>query len=533
MALIDIQGAERVAPSNSRLVALNTAWRFLAEGSVFRLAVGSFLFAAIAMVIWRQLGQAEIGDSAIWDYVAQSILRGQIPYRDVVEIKTPGSAYLSALAMWIARVFGLRDIFGVRVLDVLLVGGLSAVTFAVSQLYLNVRAAAIISFLIPLMSDRFIGWTSGGTEPKLLMVLLGLSSLVFIAKDQPFLAGFASMLSCLCWQPGLLFSGTAFLMFSRYLTSWRDLRALKLLVGSALPLATALLYFYHVGALSQLWTWTIAYTSQVYAPEGARALPDALGHIWRVTSRSLGPGIVIVGAGLAGFTVFLWRRIRAGVKDKQGLASSVDLHRDAIVIAPAVYFLFCLVDFKGGPYLIPLIPFAGIFSAWLLVRLLGLQASILPDRLNIASRISLEAKLRFAAAAIIALALLLAVRSGLIGNTGLREQTRQFQILSDMIGPNDRIYVHGATEILVLLDRPNLNPYIFLDNGKDDYLAARTAGGFKSIVEAMDAEQPRLVALSRLGQVRHRQELEEWVRKSYERIPMIGYEVYLRKAQPE
>lgn len=39
-----------------------------------------FLFSIAVMLLWRLLDQAEGGDSAIWDYIAQAILRGQIPY---------------------------------------------------------------------------------------------------------------------------------------------------------------------------------------------------------------------------------------------------------------------------------------------------------------------------------------------------------------------------------------------------------------------------------------------------------------------
>jgi len=146
------------------------------------------------------------------------------------------------------------------------------------------------------------------------------------------------------------------------------------------------------------------------------------------------------------------------------------------------------------------------------------------------SQSSVETRQAIAVAVVLVLVLGIAARGGVRGNSGLRDQIQQFKILSDLLEPRDRIYVHGTTEILVLLDRPNLNPYIFLDIGKDDYLAARADGGLKSIVDGMEAQEPRLVALSRLGLVRHRDELEEWVQKSYERIPITGYDVFVRKS---
>jgi hypothetical protein len=529
MASSELQSDRAPAAYYSHASVASRLLRFVAEGSILQLSLAAFLVAAVLTVIWGRLGQAETGDSAIWDYVAQCILRGQIPYRDVVEIKSPGSAYLSVLAMWVARAIGLRDILGVRGLDVIVVGLFAAVTYAASRIYLEGRPAAIVSFLIPLTCDRFINWTTGGTEPKLLMILFGLTSLLFIARDRPFLAGVASMLSCLCWQPGLLFSGTVFLVSSRYLTRWRDFRGLKVLAGAAVPLAITVLYFYHAGALGDLWTWTIAYTSEVYAPQGARALPDALGHLWRVTGRVLGPWAILIGTGAVGFAMICYRRARLRI-NRENLPSAIDVYKDAIVIAPAVYFAFILVDFKGGPYLLPIIPFASIFTAWLLMEMCRRVASV-RDGSDRKQRFPLERVMWLIPCAFLALTFIVAAIHGIRPDRGLQQQIREFESLSQLLGPSDKVYVHGTTELLVLLDRPNLNPYIFLDNGKDDYLASRTPGGFTAIVDDMESRAPKVVGLSRLGQVVHRKELTEWVEQHYLPVPLTGYDIYVRKPQ--
>src|SRR4030095_10513611 len=66
-------------------------------------ALIAFLAGITVIAIQRPFTPAERGDLAIWDYVSQSILRGQIPYRDVIEIKTPLSAYISAVAIAAGR----------------------------------------------------------------------------------------------------------------------------------------------------------------------------------------------------------------------------------------------------------------------------------------------------------------------------------------------------------------------------------------------------------------------------------------------
>ena len=51
-----------------------------------RLAVIAFVLGALVMLAYRPWRQFEAGDTAVYDYIAQSILRGQMPYRDVVDI---------------------------------------------------------------------------------------------------------------------------------------------------------------------------------------------------------------------------------------------------------------------------------------------------------------------------------------------------------------------------------------------------------------------------------------------------------------
>src|SRR6266404_518397 len=180
--------------SNIRLRA-ECVWVHATQtGDARIVSVEVFLISIAVTLAWRLLDQAEGGDSAIWDYVAQSILRGQVPYRDVVEIKGPLSAYVSAIAMWLGKSVGLRDVLAVRFMQVLFAGLLSSVTFLVTEAYLRQRMTALIASLWALMSFHFVSWTEGGTQPKLTMILFGMLSLLLIAKDKPFWAGCCSML---------------------------------------------------------------------------------------------------------------------------------------------------------------------------------------------------------------------------------------------------------------------------------------------------------------------------------------------------
>ena len=112
----------------------------------------------------------------------------------------------------------------------------------------------------------------------------------------------------------------------------------------------------------------------------------------------------------------------------------------------------------------------------------------------------------------------------------LRDQDRAFEVVSSQLAPGDGIYIHGTTELLVLLDRANMNPYIFLDRGKDDYVARKRGDGFGAVVDQLDSLAPKIVALSRLAKVAHRAELEDWARLHYDRLDVPGYDsIYIRK----
>src|SRR5262249_29189136 len=209
---------------------INTAvLRITAKDRTREFAIAILVFGAGLMLLYRPFSQLEVGDSALYDYIGQSILRGQVPYRDVIDIKTPGSMYSAALAMALGKSVGLRDLIAVRLYQVLLVGLLSAVTFVVANAYLRSQLAAVIAALFPLTSHKFAEWMVVGTQPKLPMILFGMLSIFFIDRQRPFWAGVCSVLSFLWWQPGLMFTGVAVLVFSKYLTSWRDGRALKVL----------------------------------------------------------------------------------------------------------------------------------------------------------------------------------------------------------------------------------------------------------------------------------------------------------------
>ena len=493
-----------------------------------RLAIIVFVVGAGIMTAYRPWRQSEGGDPAIYDYIAQAILRGQMPYRDVVDIKGPLGPYLSAMAMAMGKLIGLRDIIAVRLFHVLMVGLLSAVTFLVAEIYLRNRLAAFIAFVVPLLPTQFALMTISGTQPKLPMILFGMVTLLMIAKDKPFWAGFCSMLSCLCWQPGLMFTGAAVLIFSRYLTRWRDLRAIKVIIGAVIPLAAVLAYFYARGALSDLWAWAITYNFSVFGPEAKAGLGQAITKLWQIVIRVFKYDRPLVILSLFGLVMFTVERLRDRFKFRS-LVAGPDLFRDAVAIPALVYLAFCMINFQASADLIPFFPFIGIFAGWFFVRTGKFVSSV--DSIKLRGRQWVK-EWHLPALALLTILIVLFTRTltyHLDAGT-LQDQDQEFKSLSNLLGPDDKIYVHGMVEILVLLNRPNLNPYVILDWDADNFAGARRPGGWDGIMNQMESEAPKLVAISRLRTVTHRADIERWVQDHYDKLDLFRYErVFIRK----
>ncbi|PYP83656.1 MAG: hypothetical protein DMF61_22565 [Blastocatellia bacterium AA13] len=496
-------------------------WREMIQAKRSRLiALAVFSFAVLLMQAYRPFTQSEGGDEAIWDYIAQCILRGQLPYRDVVEIKGPGGAYISAAGIAIGRLFGVKDVLAIRGVEVLLVGLLSAVIFLIAEAFLRNRTAALLASAIPLMSDHFCEWMAGGTQSKLSMILFGMLSLLLIAKNRPFWAGFCSMLSCTCWQPGLLFTGVCVLFFSRCLTRWNDWKAAKVLLGAAVPLGLLAIYFYARGGFGDLWRWTIVFNYSVYAPRTSRSLIEAIDHLWKVMLRIFGWDLIIVFASIAGAMVFVLRQKRSRSDQTRARSDDERAQRLAVItllLPPIIYLIFCLVNFQAGPDLIPFFPFIAIFF--------GAFVAVLSERLKGGEWL--------ARAALVAVACTALGRGALYrpySGPSVQTQMANAGEMARLLKPGDRIYVHGAAEILVLLDVPNASPYLFFDWGKDEFIAASRGLSFDSVIREIDGLKPKIVVLTRLQKVQHRAELEGWAGENYETIDLPGYKgAFLRK----
>jgi hypothetical protein len=471
--------------------------------------------------------QPSAGDRANWDYFAQVIARGGVPYRDVVNIKSPLSAYIGAAAIMAARPFGLRDVLAIRVTFILLAALTVAFTFLVALEYVGSRPVALLAATIMLTFSAFARLNGGGVQPKTPMVLFGLITLWAIIKDNPFMAGLFGMLSALSWQPGLLFVGAAGLGFSRYLTGWRDLKAAKLVAGAVIPLAVMLGYFWASGAIREFYLWNIHFNATVYGPNEMRPLSSFVNRIAKMLAGTYHNGRLYFYLAAPGLLLLLWREVKhARENGPRSLLRAAPRH--AIIISPVVYFLFCMIDIQGGADLIPLLPFVATFAAVALIFALGQAANFIARERPALNRAQVMAWGGGLACAFI-LALAVSDTFSRERDLTLQDQDAKVRDIVSQLQPGEKIFVHGQTEILVLSGLTNASKYFLLDRGKDAYLDVVEEGGFKGWLQRLKAERPRIVALDRLKSLGYLNELRDWVEAEYEARDDGTFRYYVRK----
>src|SRR5215471_7235868 len=137
----------------------------------------AFLIAVICSTIvfapYRVWEQPCLGDRANWDYFSQVIARGGVPYRDVVNIKSPLSAYVGAAGIIAGRVVGARDVRAIRVVYLGLIVLVVGCTVVVGSRYESV-STGLIAGAVLMCFDTYVRLYNAGVQPKTPMVLFGL-----------------------------------------------------------------------------------------------------------------------------------------------------------------------------------------------------------------------------------------------------------------------------------------------------------------------------------------------------------------------
>jgi hypothetical protein len=187
-----------------------------------------------------------------------------------------------------------------------------------------------------------------------------------------------------------------------------------------------------------------------------------------------------------------------------------------------------MIDIQGRQDIIPLLPFVAIFSAFAVGFIVTRETNRITRVWPNASG-SVISNIGF----VILFGMIIVIgRNGFshrLAFPTLQDQDNAVAEIVSHLQPEDKVFVHGSTEILVLSGLPNASKYFFLDRGKDQYLDRIEPGGFEGWLERLKIERPKVIALSRIAPGDKIEELQVWIAKEYDLCVNPVFTYYLRK----
>ncbi|MGB9956473.1 DolP-mannose mannosyltransferase [Haloferax prahovense] len=145
-------------------------------------------------------------DALLFQYSGFVIYRGGVPYRDVWDVKPPLIHEISAVIAHSVN----GNPFALAVVSTVLTSGFFVLTvYLIYKLVVEWTGndlAAATAALVPFVLPEFYYFASRGLRPKLLVIVLGISSLYLYQKERFVFSGILAAASAGLWQFGAFFS---------------------------------------------------------------------------------------------------------------------------------------------------------------------------------------------------------------------------------------------------------------------------------------------------------------------------------------
>jgi hypothetical protein len=450
-------------------------------------------------------------DEAIYAYGGQQLAEGVPPYVSILDPKTPLATFLSGGAVIIGRAAGVDDLYAIR----LAFFGLACLTvLAVYLAGMALFKSPLVGLVAAATFATFKGFAIdalGGPNAKTPGILFAVLATALLVRRRWFWAGFASSLALLVWQPLAIYVLVA--VAAAWLGSERDERvrhALHAVAGAAIPGLAVLVYFLAAGALGPFIEGALL-LPLTGTERGETTLLGRIGHIASIVASEYGFSAIFFWSGLfmllllAGHRV--WReRARPGALAREPLIT---------VILPPLLFItaFSLVDFQGYPDAYPFLPLAALGVAGGVAAGLGFLEvrGVRPAAVALAS----------AGTVALVVATWASYSQPRPEADALVAQRMQAAVAEQILGEEGTVYALGNSAPIVLMQRTNPSPNIYLAAGLDQWVIDHTPGGFDGWTNQIAAGTPDMV-ISNGWTGGYAARMRDWLRAQYSIVRIGG-----------
>lgn len=459
-------------------------------------------------------------DDAIYIYSGQQMAKGIPPYVSIFDHKGPLAPMISGIGVMLSQLVNTDDIMTVRatffIISIFSVVGIFLLAYGLFD------SSYRIAFLTSFAFVNFWGFgrhAASGPRAKTPMVLFQVLALWLTARRKWFLAGIAGSLAFLTWQPAVIFPLITILLAAMQskATEARVKNVFKVVAGILIPLIVISLYFLYKGAFFEFVDgFTLFNINHLNRPGDTSLLAIFI----RILSAVFAGYATMVIPILLGFAailmVFIWR-IRLH-KSSTILWLSED-HFSALLISFPIPFVWSMLDFQWYADFFIFLPYAAVGFGWLLHNALR----------GIANLDQITTSTENAFFLIICGVLIIAAFAN-YRRTASKELDLQIvwsNEVTSRFGSDVKLVSIGVPEALVLLHKTNPNPYVFIINGIDNQIDAKTPGGFDGWLENLWRYQPDIIFYgSTNGKLKPK--LEKWLESHYQETTIGEWKTYVK-----
>lgn len=414
-------------------------------------------------------------DLALYGYGAQQVVEGVPPYESVLNRAGPLAHLVPAIGVAAARVLGVDDLLGMRVLMLVLSVVICWVLYLVGRDVFRSRLAGLATVSALLTFEGFVTYATGGPREKTTMALLVILTFWMLAKRRWFASGVLVALATLTWQPVFLTASAAVLVAITALR-WREIpRAVGAFgLGGLLTTGLFVLGFWLAGALEEFLEAFLFINAEYTDQQGLLSYFD---QALDFTIDGFGASLVVIVTGLAGMILVGAARAPSAYRSRDATEVAVV----ALGASCVAGLLWSLRAYNGWADIVVLLPGAALG--------IGALARELHQRLP--ARAGTIAVAGFSATCLVV---------GLISSIAnyedvLKHQRAEVEAML-AIAPDDASMLSvGAPQPLMLTQRRNPIRHQMFLTGLNQYVDDTYPGGLAGLVEVIEGFEPTFVMI--------------------------------------
>jgi len=450
-------------------------------------------------------------DLSVYTYAGQQVVDGHPPYLGILNRAGPLAHLAPALGVGIARIVGIDDLVGARLL-VMAISVLCVCTAYLlgrdlfgSPLVGLVTAATFLSF------QGFIEYASNGPREKTLMMLFILLALWAMVHRRWFAAGLCVSLATLTLQIGFFAAAPAVLVALLLAPGegGRIRALLRFVAGGLTPVLVFLGYFALVGALKDA---VDAFLVLNFRYSTSSPLTDHIGSHVNKLKEGYGVTLWFMLVGLAVLVVLSFAILSPKARREHAWVVPVT----AMGVATVVAVFWTVRDLDGWPDAFTVLPLAAVGMG----ALVALCTARLPRPFRFGSGLAWVGL-----ATVLALVFSVTQRSHV-----LVDQRNAVTAALAQLPADATIVTMNAPQPLVLSGKRNPTRFMMFTGGLDQYMDDTWPGGLRQFGRELDHGKPTLVAMG----VPSRVWLKHAVKANYVRVGKApGWVWFARKSLGE